>query len=1465
MAKHKLKKILIKISYTLLGIFFAGMLLIYLIFNSSTFQNFIIHKADTYLSNAFKCEISIGHLNYDGWTTFSLDHVYWGDQKKDTLFYVNNLKFDIGWIQLDSTKFSLSKVDIDGGYCKIVTYPDKTFNIDVLFNILDPNDTTPPDPNAQKFKLIFDEVNAVNCRFRFIDSTTKFETTGFNPFDQDFYGLNIKATHFKIIEDSLHFLLKEMSGFEKCGLHVKNMACKTIISPTIMEFENLNLQLNKSTIKDYGSMSYTSWDSLASNFISNVKLKANLKQSYIHVSDIAFFAPLLNQYDYDATITAKVNGTIDNLSMRDARIRYANQTQFNGSASMNGLPDIDQTFIEVKADYATSVKKEIEKLAGMALPNELERLGLIKFKGHYTGFINDFVSYGVFETPFGVVSTDLNMKLPEDPKQSTYSGKLDLQNFNLGGLLDNNLFGHVTLTSEVDGKGFDLKYLKASLTTKVSNFTFNGYNYKNIALNGKANKKMFDGSFSLTDENIQLQLSGKADLNQKVPEFVFNAKLDNANLKALHFNDKEIVVNTNIDGDFAIKNIDVNNGTLTIKNTLLTYNEIDYVINQVNIVSRNAGTDNRKLILQSDFATANVNGKYDFLNLHKCFMNILGQIIPAYLKPYPASQITAQNFNFNLKVKNTQNLSPLFFPDIDIDNLELKGTFSNTHNNLDVMGYVETFRWQKYYLNDLTLKTEISNNNKATLLFGISKLSKNDTVLIKEFALNSNMANNKVQLQMQIQDTTSIVYANINSTINFGQNNIRLTFNKSDISYSKTNWVINEGGVITFNDTTLQIQKIQITDKTQVLNIDGRYTIKTDEKNVALNFTDFELNNVNTIFPDLYITLNGKSNGGISYQSVQNKNIFKGNLLIKTLQLDNDTIGDIELTSIFDNKNNRLNFEADALNGKLNNFKAAGYWSLDNNKIDATVSLNDAEVSAFQSFAKDYITLYKGKASMKAIISGTITKPEVDGFLQLNDVSTKINYLQTTYAFTNTIHFNKNTIELLPFYMSDIYGKKAKVSGSINHENFSRYQFDISVNDFKDFMVLNTTSKDNSLYHGKAFGSGDMTIKGPLNDIALTINATTEKNTKVSITPFGVSDGSEETLLHFVSHDTTKGFALTRQQDLNGFSINFKLHATPEAEVQIVFDEQTDDKIRATGVGEIRMELTREGAFNMYGEYVVIEGDYIFTALNIVPKKFFLQKSTINWRGDPLNASLNIYGVYRQRTAISELVNTSSTSGNGTNNATNQKTLVEAIMNIKGTLSQPEYRFDLNFPEIDNTMNSSSISDLNLVVNNLRREPENMTQQIISLMVFGRFTPLNNNANTANPSSNIGVNTLSELASSQVTSIINKYVPNIDFNMDVQNAIDPTKNRSVLLSASTKFLNNRLELTGSFATDNSQNNILAQYNISANGNFKARLFNRFTTDPIFNRGNITTQGIGLYYRKEFDGIRDLFRKQLYVD
>ncbi|MFN5921953.1 MAG: hypothetical protein ACK45I_11690, partial [Bacteroidota bacterium] len=76
--------------------FFAGivllaatlLLLLYLVFNNNAFQNWLGSQATTYLSKQFKAPIRIGKISYKPFTRFTLEEVYFGDHRNDTLFYV---------------------------------------------------------------------------------------------------------------------------------------------------------------------------------------------------------------------------------------------------------------------------------------------------------------------------------------------------------------------------------------------------------------------------------------------------------------------------------------------------------------------------------------------------------------------------------------------------------------------------------------------------------------------------------------------------------------------------------------------------------------------------------------------------------------------------------------------------------------------------------------------------------------------------------------------------------------------------------------------------------------------------------------------------------------------------------------------------------------------------------------------------------------------------------------------------------------------------------------------------------------------------------------------------------------------------------------------------------------------------------------------------------------------------------
>ena len=49
---------------------------------------------------------------------------------------------------------------------------------------------------------------------------------------------------------------------------------------------------------------------------------------------------------------------------------------------------------------------------------------------------------------------------------------------------------------------------------------------------------------------------------------------------------------------------------------------------------------------------------------------------------------------------------------------------------------------------------------------------------------------------------------------------------------------------------------------------------------------------------------------------------------------------------------------------------------------------------------------------------------------------------------------------------------------------------------FRNFQVLNTTIRDNSLFYGQAYATGDVNFAGPLSNLRITSNAQNGKKYK---------------------------------------------------------------------------------------------------------------------------------------------------------------------------------------------------------------------------------------------------------------------------------------------------------------------------------------------------------------------------------
>lgn len=1430
--------------------------LVYIILSSDTFQNWVTGRITGYLSDKFKTTISIGHISYHPFTQFTLDQVYWGDQKSDTLFYVENLKFNLGGFDSDSLKLTLNKVQVNGGYCKIITYKDKTFNIDVLFNILDKNDTI-VDPHSKKFKLFFDDVVTTNARFRFIDSTRAFEPLGFDGFNQDFYEAAIHVKNFWIIKDSLVFDVKNISCKERSGVEVKSVSCKADISPSGMNYTNLDLKTRFSHVTKSFHIKYNGWDEL-SDYNNKANMHAEIVDSKIDMRDIGCFITYFYTNKQVFFVNGLMNGEVKNLHAKHLNVTYGKSSHFSGNVLMKGLPDITETFIDVKADDASTNKDDLDYLLEMKFPKEVSLLGNMKFKGHYTGFYNDFVSFGEFNTALGNISSDINMKIAEHLDNSNYSGNIELTDFNIGGLMGMSKYiGKTTIKTKIQGQGFSLNAHQSNFKSTINYLYANGYKYSNIELDGQLDKKMFEGKLAMNDPNAKVNFAGTVDLNSSMARYKFLATVKDANLKELKFDTSEKVFSSDIDIDLKFKDLDNNNGKISFDNVSFVKDEKEYILKHLEVVSKNE-LEMKQLKVKSEMLDAELKGKYQFMDLADNVRNILYTVLPNYILP-SKRKLKDEDFHFKINLISSDFITNVFYPNIRFYDFNVEGRFSSLQKDVVFNAVAKRIFYNQTSIQNLALKSNISSNQTGRVLIGVDQLYQNDSLLLKDFTLQSDIQKDKIENKLKIKDSTCSIQANVVSRLDFTPNHVILTFAPSDISYRKKLFHVTDSSSINYSDSQVVFNNIKILERESSLAINGFYNFK-DLHNIRADINNFDLGVVNVLFAKIPVRFGGVATGSVVYKGNDQKNYLNTALQLSDFSIDKDTLGNFSVTSNYNEGLQRFLVYAKSLNGKLQNFEAGGYISTAaDKKINIDVTLNESDVKAFQPFMRDEVSFFNGTVSTKCSITGTIDQPLMNGIVKLMNIDLRVEYLKTRFRFHSLVNFDNHLIKFEQFPVMDENARTGMIGGTITHKGFSDMYFNISATKLDHFKILNTTSKDNSIFYGTAFGSGSVNLSGTADDLLLETNLTTEKGTMVYIPLSTSNESGDGGFINYINKDTAvKDFIITKKNTFSGFELNSIINATPDAEFQLIINEQKGDVIKGKGTGTVKLELNKQGAFNMYGQVIIDQGEYRFTAANLFTKKFTLSKGgNIVWTGDPMQAHMDIQGVYYIRKAsITELVPSAATA-----NTLDSKIPVECLLFLNGNLSAPEIKFDINFPDLQNSIGTNNVSEIQNVVRTLRAEPDLMNQQVMSLMLFGKFVPISGyNVSSTNNIQSGAATTLSDMLTAQANTLVGNIIPGLDFNIDYQMANDVSKSRAIV-SASKKFYNNRLEVQTSYDPQIANNaNIITQYNISKDGNLKMKAFSRNTIDPIYSRNSLS-QGVGLYYRKEFDSFIELFNKR----
>ncbi len=1436
-----------------LGSTLCLLLILYFLFRLPSVQTWVAQRAASYLSSQLNTNIRLKGVDIEFFKTIVLEELLIEDLHQDTLIYAKEFKVNMGPVLLEKNKFTVNSISLTNPVFHLKTYKgEKNSNLSFLIDYFSsaPDTTNKPtkpiDLRIRSFKLI-------NADFLYDDANLPREVPGTIDYDHlHVTNLNLDIKGFSLLRGDIRAEIKKLDLKEKSGFIIDQLSGNLKFTEQEIEIANLLLLTPYSNIHDYYSMRF---DSLADfdDYINKVRMYADFNQSIVSFKDIKFFASAISKYTQVMMLNGKINGTVANLRSKDFELYTGKSTELKGEISIKGLPDIYHTDFYAKLqklnttyDDLTGLLRGIDQDSTAAvIPEELKNAGIIKYEGYYTGTVFNFNAKGFVSTDIGNISNDIHMNIL--PKIPTYDGSIQTIGFDFGKFFNTTTVGPASLKLVVNGRGFSIPDLKTEIEANVEQIVVNNHSYKNIISSGSIASKNFIGEVTIDDKDINLDFNGSIDFNDiKNPVFDFYADINRIDLKALNVVKDTLIIQSKLNVNFIGKSLDGIIGTLVFNETnIQAKNNAKYTFHNISIDSKFDG-NGKSLSLSSDIIDAGIQGEYKLSTI----ASAVKSVVKRYLPSYDLGKIVKyqeQDFNFYVRIDDAKPLTDLIYPALTISNkASLIGYLNTEKNILKVNSGIDFIKYDFIKLEKLIIDGE-NDQNRFDINIASETAYINDSINIDNIAIANSIQNDSIRFNIKLAEKTSANQLDLNGLLSTNSSEPVLEFLPSEILIDSQQWVLKNNFQIKFaSDKKIYVSDFEVTNGNQLLGARGIIS-KEFEDQLSIDFQNLSLKSFNQILKKYNVNVQGVLNAKTKINGLLDESVIISDLSINTLIYNKDTVGDLLFNSTWDPKSELINLNGSIFNKRLKTFGVAGSVSTSKSKnnLNIDVIMNETDLVVIEPFVKEYVSRISGKATADLKIRGSLNEPAINGYLTLKNAGLRVNYLNANLKLSDQIRLSENKIYFNNIQIRDNEGNKANLNGIISHTYFDKFNLDLRLQ-ANNLLCLNTTAKDNDLYYGKAYATGLFQFRGPVEDVKIDINAKTERGTKFYIPLDNTSAISKQNFIRFVSPDSSENKKDDYRINLSGISMNMNLQVDEQSEVQLIMDPSSGEIIKGTGNADLRLVINSLGTFEMYGTYEIAEGEYNFVLQSLISKKFKVDKGgTIRWNGDPLKAKINLSAVYETRPQILPLILSASPSDTNTYSST-QRVKAECVLNMRNELMSPDISFGLRFPE-DQSLTTK--------VGGYLANADNLNNQVASLLVFGRFSNTSTNGNNYIPTTGFLTAQLSNLVSTK----------NFDLNLD--NGV----------GGSLRLFNDRITIDGSLNTannsttssDNQQaaassitGDVNIDYKISKDGRFRAKGFQRNdnNSDALKRGNNQLEQGVGLFYRIEFDTFGELWRK-----
>ena len=1206
-----------------------------------------------------------------------------------------------------------------------------------------------------------------------------------------------------------------------------------------------------------------------SGFVDKIVLRVNIAPgSHFAMPTLRYFTSGVEGITFDALVEGRGSGVVNNLRLEGIRI-WDPESDVKLTASGNikdaACPDQSAFSIDVKElifnlkglggfvqDWAPDTDLDLSQFA---------KGELFTFKGKVSGPFNHIGVKGDISSRLGGIRADAYIKNATEIKKPIFiGGRLETQDLDIGRIANTESLGPVSLKT-----GLEASFGKNDMQVRIDSLNIKrlqalNYDYTNISAAGTYREDAFEGRIVAADPNLNFLFQGVFNLSHRTKNaaYRFFASLGYADLHALHIDSREQSKISFQASSNLLRTEDHNLlGDAVITDIVLENNTGRHNIGQLT-VRGHANDEVNRIRVESGFLDGSYVGSAGparFLNDLKDL--VIERELPALLEHKPAKW-NGSTYKLEFTVKDARELFNFLIPGLYMER--------NTTMNLDVAddgGVTASLKsgrlaFKDKFIKDVQMDFDNANSSQTALITG-KQISLSGAKIMDNrltiFADDNQIGIGYTFDNGEEENARAQIY--FSGDLDRDKQGLMVAARAlpSNIYYKGSGWGLSSGEV-TYHAGDFTIERLLARHDDETLLVHGGIS-KSKADTLSVMMDKFDISLLNTLSGTIP-NIEGHATGSamLISPSIPSSGLL-ASITCDSTYVAGRRLGKLDISSTWDEQTQRFNATMRNHLGGRSNIDADAYFRPYDKELHAEARLRKFNMGYAAPILQTLFTEFGGELSGTAGFNYTGGKSHFySRDLYVSKGLATLDFTRVPYYFNGDLALTDDGLNFEKVRLNDGHEGSGTIKGSLLFAGMPDFGLDLHI-PFKDMKVLDIPQGVNSLLHGGAVASGKVDIEGHVSKLNLNIDATTSGAGEVHVSLGGASGDSSMQMLTFTDApddretDPYEAMMAANAQDEEVSSdmvTNIRVRATPD--LQVFLDVNEEMSLNARGNGNIEMgTVLSQGNFEINGDYSISEGTFLFSAMNLVTRKFAIQDgSTIRFNGDVWNTDLNVRGLYATKASLANLI--------ADETATSRRN-VNCYIDISGRLSNPEVTFSIDVPDLNPTTQAQVDAALN--------SEDKVQKQFIYLLIAGNFLPGEDSGITQS-GQDVLFSNVSSIMSGQLNNIFQKLNIPLDLGLNYQQTQLGSNIFDVALS--TQLFNNRVLVNGTVgnkqqyggtSTNEVAGDIEIEIKLNKSGSVRLKLFSHSADQYTSFLDNSQRNGAGFTYQRDFNSFLWLIR------